>query len=81
MLPGECVNKDCVTEQEPSRNHCRGGLAVSAMAKCDKLQHKFSVFAHFVPDMVLSLLVFSPFQAILVRKEEYEQLLSNYRCS
>lgn len=40
--------------------------------KSDKWQHKFSVFADFVPDMVLSLcfFFFPPFKSILMEKEE-----------
>lgn len=68
MLHGQCVGKDCVTEQESNRNHCRDGLTVSVMAKHDKVQYKFSVFAHFVSDMVVSLAVSFPFQATLMEK-------------
>ena len=64
----QCVGKDCVTEQESNGNHCRHRLTVSVMATHDKLKYRFSVFTHFVSDMVVSLAVSFPFQATLMEK-------------
>lgn len=68
MLHGQCIGKDYVTEQEPKRNHCRDRLTGSVMAKHDKLQYMFNVFAHFVSYMVVSLAGSFPFQGTLMEK-------------
>lgn len=51
-----------------NRNHCRDRLTVSVMAKHEKLKYEFSMFTHFVSDMVVSLAVSFPFQATLMEK-------------